>query len=426
MTTPAVDQFAGSTPVARVTFVDAGDLYVSWTWEHAEAFPRLTRFTRSTVQPTLTRLAEQLPSSLPGEAVEQALDRALVRGALVDLDREVALGSALTTSLVPGRLAEELNILVGRGLRPHLRIQPSLSVAQVPWEFLVTSGTERLVDLVDVSILTPASLRNARRRTVSAWDEEGQVVLTLDPTVPGAQVSGLGSVLGPITSDSPLATMVNALRGRACPAATGSSAFARTDVTRDWLAQALLGAARWLYVGHVSVSDTALDTRLHLADGPESSGHAALLNGHRPLTATDLVVGHRAGGSGWRIPNRVALVACDSGADARFAEPTGLVAALVHNGAEFVTSTRWTLPTDLGLARYLTESTTTDGMLSDAVIAINAAHENPNPVAALARWQCAQAHRWSTTGDPRFSPVIWAAFQTTWAPTPSLVPEQLD
>src|SRR6185295_10866464 len=120
-------------------------------------------------------------------------------------------------------------------------------------------------------------------------------------------------------------------------------------------------------------------------------------------TAADLL--------GWRIPNRAALIACESGGDHRYAEPSGLVAALVHGGAEYVTATRWVLPTDAGLTRLLPGfQSPPDGLLAGAVLAVHDAMAQPDPVAALNDWQRSQADAWETTGAPELTPLVWAAF----------------
>lgn len=406
-------------PTVQLKFVDAGELYVSWRWEHALDEPRATAIPRDSVRGVLGDLTNAVPSPVAGETVEQALTRALTHGPLVDLPREIALSEALARALIPYYLAAELNELIARGIRPHLRIQPSLSTAQVPWEALRVDEGKRTIHHVDISVLTPATVRNARERRVSPWSPSGNVVGVLDPTVPGFDdASALGSVLGTVDSASGLAEMVSRLGSRLVPDAAGSPAFRRRDIDRDVLETALSDASRFLYIGHVTTAEHGLDARLHLSCGVDTTGRAALVGAHRPLTAADIVLGHRPDElRPWRIPNRVALVACESGGDARFAEPSGLVTAMVHGGAEFVTSTRWTLPTDAGLA-HLVPGFTATGVLAGAVVAVNEAHESADPVAAFGRWQREQAIRWEQTAAPEFSPVMWAAFSTAYAPAP--------
>lgn len=417
-------------PAVQVKLVDAGDLYVSWRWEHAPGEPRVTLIERKLVQPVLDDLARALPSPLPGEALDQALARALGDGALADRERELDLTVRLARSLLPYHLAAELNELISRGVRPHLRIQPSPSTAQVPWEALPGDEGERYVDIADVSALAPATVRNAPGRRVTPWDPGGPVVAALDPRVPGfGDGSVLGSVLGPVDPASGLATMVASWGTRLRPdTATAMDAFRRADIDRDVLEDLLDGAGRFLYAGHVSTAEHGLDARLHLSCTAATSGRAEPVGAHRPLTAADIALGHRPDDPRpWRMPNRVALIACESGGDPRFAEPSGLVAAMVHAGAEYVTAARWTLPTDAGLALLPgfapdDDARAAGGVLAAAVVAVNDAHEAADPVAALAAWQRSRAERWRRTGDPASSPIVWGAFSTSYAPAPTATP----
>lgn len=409
-------------PVARLRYVDGDDLFVNWIWDHQLDSPRMIVIDRALVAPALDALAQALPTPLPGETGEQALGRALTGGAMLDLEREQQLAELLTSALVPQWLAVELNALEGAGRRPHLRIQLSPSTAQLPWELMSTSGGERGIDMVDASVLLPASLRNDPSRAVSSWRPGSPVAAVLDPAVPGfPAASTLGSVLGPVVPGSPLAEMVADLGDRIRPHADEADAVFRLGVGRSALADAVADAGRLLYVGHVTASTHALDSRMHLSDRADAAGLTPPIGAHRPYSAADIAIG-APGLSPLRAPNRVALIACDSGSDLRFAEPTGLVAAFTTRGAEYVTATRWTLPTEAGLRRFapaLSERAT--GMLSEAIIAVNAAHEAADPVAAMGAWQREQRRRWTATGDPRHSPIIWGALATAWAPPPPLV-----
>jgi hypothetical protein len=380
----------------QLKFVDAGDLYASWRWEHDLDRPRAVRFPRALVQGALDDWSRAVPSPLPGERADRALVRALTHGPLLDRARESELSGRLAGAVFPQQLGVELDSLIAQGIRPHLRVQPSPSTALVPWESLRVDEGERVVHSTDVSALTPATVRNGRGRRVSPFSPHGTVVSVLDPEVPGfADTSALGSVLGP---DSPLGD--------------------RSTVDRDELERALATAARFLYVGHVTTGDHALDARLHLSCDTRTTGRATPVGAHRPLTAADIALGHRPGPpKPWRVPNRVALIACESGGDTRFAEPTGLVAAMIHGGAEYTTSTRWTLPTDAGL-RHLVPDFPDTPVLGPTVVAIDQAHSTPDPIAALCAWQRDQADRWERTGDPAHSPVVWAAFGTAWSPAP--------
>lgn len=407
----------GSRPVARLRYVDAEDLFISWVWEHQRSSPRMTMVERSAVAPVLEELARALPTPVPGESGMDALRRALTDGVLLDREREQRLTHALAAALIPAWLSRELTALRDAGIRPHLRIQLSPSTAQVPWELLSTAGEERGIDLADVSVLLPATLRNDPGRSVSSWRVSAPVAAVLDPVVPGfSATSELGSVLGPVAAGSPLAELVGRLQPRLRPA--GPAQVRRSDIGRTALAEAVIGAGRLIYVGHVTASTHALDARMHLSDAADAPGTTPLVGAHRPYTAAEIALG-APGLPPLRAPNRVALIACDSGSDLRFAEPAGLVAAFVHRGAEYVTATRWTLPTESGLRLLAPRlGDRAEGMLAEAVVAVDAAHEAVDPVAALSAWQRAQRSRWSSTGDPRYSPILWAAFATTWAPQP--------
>ncbi|QQQ78509.1 CHAT domain-containing protein [Saccharothrix sp. 6-C] len=386
----------------QLKLVDAGDLYVSWRWEHEPAEPRVIAVPRDLVQGTLDEWAAAVPSPLPGETADHALRRALTNGPLVDHARELDLATRMARALIPHRLAAELNSWLTRGIRPHLRVQPSPSTALVPWEALRVDEGRRAVHDTTVSVLPPATVGNAVGRRVRDFDPRGPVVSVLDPVVPGfSDASGLGSVLGHPTPEL---------------AALAPGGVRRDDIDRDHLERALATASRFLYVGHVTTGGHGLDARLHLSCTADTTGRAAPLGAHRPLAAADLVLGHRPGPvRPWRIPARVALVACESGGDVRFAEPSGLVTAMVHGGAEHVTATRWTLPTDEGLRRLVPGFPATP-VLGPTVVAVDAAHRAPDPVTALNDWQRAAATRWEETGDPTCSPLLWAAFTTTWAP----------
>ncbi|MGO1745672.1 MAG: hypothetical protein ACTHY8_05000, partial [Microbacterium gubbeenense] len=118
---------------------------------------------------------------------------------------------------------------------------------------------------------------------------------------------------------------------------------------------------------------------------------------------------------------RVALIACGSGREATFADPTGLVSAVAMRGARWVTSARWSLPTDVGLewlqasglSASATESSAPFSTFASMVAAVNDAQEQADPVAALGAWQRGQADLWERTGDAAHSPLIWGALTTT-------------
>ncbi|MGC7096842.1 CHAT domain-containing protein [Amycolatopsis lurida] len=386
----------------QLKLVDAGDLYYSWRWEHQPDEPRVIVVPRELVQDVLDEWAAAVPSPLPGENAGQALRRSLTHGPLADRDREIALAGRMAGALFPQRLAAELNALLEQGIRPHLRVQSSPSTALVPWEALRVDEGERTVHCADVSVLAPATVGNATGRRVPAFDPQGTVVGVLDPRVPGfADSSALGSVLGEVSAEL---------------AALATGGVRRDDADREYLEGALATASRFLYVGHVTTGEHGLDARLHLSCTAAAAGRAEPIGAHRPLTAADIALGHRPGPARpWRIPARVALVACESGGEVRFAEPSGLVAAMVRGGAEHVTATRWMLPADEGLRRLVPDFPP-EPVLGPAVLAVDAAHRSPDPVRSLNEWQRDAANLWETTGEAIHSPLVWAAFSTTWAP----------
>ncbi len=389
----------------HVRMADAGDLYISWRW-FPDGANGMAIVAEDDVRQAVSRLTAALPR--PG-----AMPAALTDGPFADYDAELALGTELAQTLLPEQLSREIRTRV----RPHVRIQPAPRVAQVPWELLALADDTRVLDVADVSLLAPAGLVHGTRRTQRPYDPKLPTVRVIDPRVPGfAANSALGSVLGRLPSDSPL------------------HPTRRTDTDRDWLSRQLRsGASSLLYVGHVTaaaVESGASETaQMHLCCGAAAAGFAPVLRGHRPLSAQDLLLGTHgldtepvAGPDKWPIPSRVALIACESGGDLRFGEALGLVAAMIHGGAQLVTATRWALPTDAAFAL----AGATGCPLHDAVCAVEAAHREPDdpdirtpaPVSALCTWQRARLDAWRHTRAVAASPLLWAAFATiATAPT---------
>jgi hypothetical protein len=364
-----------------------------------------------------------LAAALPGGA--EGMRHALESGAFADHRAEHRLSSLLAEVLWPPGLTQQLRHVSAGGARPLVRIQPSPRVAQVPWELLAVDGDVRLIDLADVVTTAPVSLRRpAVAARPAPTPGSRSVVLVLDPRVPGFQAdSPLGSVLGRPGSDPALLSLVQRHVDTGVvvpPIAAAAEAFRRTDVDRDWLSRALLeGPRRLMYVGHVSGAPVgggqSEDAALHLCCAPGTTGFAAVVRTHRPLSAKDLLLGTltlRADGVPgarlWPAPPRVALIACESGGDLRFAESFGLASAMLHNGAELVTATRWALPTSFAFHRLagLAESVRP---LSEAVVAVDTAHEHRDPVHRLGVWQREQLDRWRGGHHIEHSPLLWAA-----------------
>ncbi|MFJ3895288.1 hypothetical protein [Streptomyces sp. NPDC090083] len=413
-----------SRPVVQVRLVDAGDLFMTWTWAGGARGFGTGHGPGAEVDQAVRELADALPGA--GDGAE-GMRRAFGTGALTDRGRERRLARALAEALWPEQLTDQIRQVAERAGRPLVRIQPSPRVAQIPWELLaVDADTDvRLIDLADVVTTAPASLRP---RTPAAprppGADAGPVVLVLDPRVPGFRAdSALGSVLGPPGSDPALSSMVRTRldAGPVVPSvATPAEAFRRTDLDRDWLGDVLRGGARrLLYVGHVSGAPVeggqSEDGTLHLCCDADSTGLAEPLRTHRPLSAKDLLLGSlplRADGEPgariWPAPSRVALIGCESGGDLRFAESFGLATAMLHNGAELVTATRWALPTSFAFHR-LAQLPDSVRPLTEAVIAVDTAHEHEDPVLSLGGWQRAQLDRWRAEGRVEHAPLLWAA-----------------
>ncbi|MGW6741094.1 CHAT domain-containing protein [Streptomyces sp. NPDC055025] len=283
-------------PTALVRMADAGDLYISWRWTHDLTATGVGIVPRAELTTALAALA----AALPGEA----LGHALTSGAFASYDTELALAELLARTFLPYGLAKQLHELYERGIRPHLRLQPSPRVAQVPWELLAPDPAVRLVEIADISLLAPVSIAHAPARPSRTWAATRHlpVVGVLDPRVPGFRAdSALGSVLGRMTADAPVARMVAGYlaRERWRPAVQDPvEAFRRTDLDREWLGAALregAGASRLLYVGHVTAaapeSGQSENAQLHLACSAETAGFAPTVRAHRPLSAKDLLLG---------------------------------------------------------------------------------------------------------------------------------------
>ncbi|MFE2216397.1 hypothetical protein ACFW93_31205 [Streptomyces canus] len=415
-----------SRPVVQVRLADAGDLFMTWTWAGGARGFGTGHGPADEVDRAVRALAAALPG--PGAAAE-GMRHAFASGAMTDPHNEHALARELAEAVWPEGLTAQIRQVSARAGRPLVRIQPSPRVAQVPWELLAVDAESdvRLIDLADVVTTAPTSLRRPDPkpypRPAPGTDTE-TVVLVLDPRIPGFRAdSPLGSVLGPPGSDPELLAFVhNRLdAGAVVPSvATPAEAFRRTDLDRDWLSGALRkGARRLMYVGHVSGAPVeggqSEDGTLHLCCGPGTAGLAEAVRSHRPLSAKDLLLGTlplRADGEPgariWPAPPRVALIGCESGGDLRFAESFGLATAMLHNGAELVTATRWVLPTSFAFHR-LADLPESVRPLSAAVVAVDTAHEDQDPVARLGRWQREQLDHWRSDARIEHSPLLWAA-----------------
>ncbi|MGY6653481.1 hypothetical protein ACXIZN_15040 [Amycolatopsis sp. TRM77291] len=352
------------------------------------------------------------PTPREGESVADAVRRSLSEDAFGSFAGEQRLARALALNLLPADLVERLR---RAETRPLLRIQPSPSLAGVPWGLLALpdrragrvleideiglcfDGDERVLDVADVSLLAPAAIP---RRPLAA---DGPPIYLLDPRIPGQSAFGeLGSVLGKQDETSPLIRHLDErlAEGPVLPAAgRGLDLVRRTDTDRRLLAELLAGpCSRLVFVGHVSrVRDEyGAQTALHLSCSADLPGTAAPIGAHRPFTAADLALSEMD-----TMPARVALIGCASASDFGLAEPFGVLLAAVAAGAGLVAATVWALPTSAAVPG--------SDPMSDLVIAVDTALAGEDPVSELCAWQRSRLARWREKPEPAASPAFWAA-----------------
>lgn len=441
------------TPEAAATGVevlvraaDAGDTYVAWRWLDALDDPRATRLDAATVDAAVRELDAALIAKLSDdESPEAAAARAMQSGALTALTQERELAQTLAAAILPPRLIAEIAAKGTEGRRPRLRLTPSPRLARVPWEVLrVGDGDRRLLDVVDVVYDPPATVRAERSTPARRWPEHAAKpgLFIIDPATPGhpdaqpvvSQQTGAAPEIrqqleGYVESGGALASEKVRWRGG-------------QKYTRTWLSEALIHTprSRLFYYGHVSAEpDEPGSASLHLSDvSDESWGMATPLGTHLPLSALDLLLGmtiaaekeqgrypHAKSAAGhdiWPMPSRVAVIACEGGADYRSRETFGLVIAMLNAGAELVTTTRWTLPTDV--AFWIFHDSVRERRICPTTalaLMVDRAHTLDDPVAALTEWQRRQLNLWRQTGAIEYSPLVWASLTNTWGPDASTV-----
>lgn len=381
-------------------------------------------------------------------------------GAFAALDTEHALSASLGRLLLPiGFLATLRKRSREFGSENvEVRVLPAPSCVRVPWELLVTGDPnhpdQRLLELARIVTMAPLLGRDGDSAVPhpewTARKDEPPLYL-IDPAV-----GGVKRVLSAPQSDA-WATRL----GQHAEAAGVGVGVVHTPIGREWLSEELSRRrSRFMYIGHVVAGEeTAGKTSLVLNDGFETyglgrrTGPGGML---RYLTAQDLVagtVGHEVNarnlseehnlpvvqavqaeyGEGplfpsravspdgvvreipgeqlWPMPPRVALIACQSGADFSHAEPFGLVTAFLELGAELVTATRWVLLTDTAFALVSRAEP-----LIQMAIAIDEMHQQDDPLMQLARWQRERLNAWRTSGSLADSPLTWAAVTNYHAP----------
>ncbi|BBX99254.1 CHAT domain-containing protein [Mycobacterium lacus] len=403
-------------------------------------------------EPILLAALQELDDALPephgSESRRDAIERALTRGPFAAPDPELTVAYILGVLLI-GPAGWQLLAECVASPRAVLFVTPSARLARVPWgqlavpksgpsaEELVRARQEavtasgrvaarlpwqladirdhtdgyRLMELVDVLMAVPQNIVHSPRAP-AGWTarKSGPPVLVIDPRVPGQRPdSALGSVLGRPSDQTPLARhFTELIRHRAVlPDVDAVQLFRRTDADRRWLARLLTAnPSRLVYVGHASAADGRADrAALHLACPAAIPGDADAIGDHRPLTASDLMSLRLP------MPPRVALLACASGADYRFDEATGLVAAMILGGAQLVTATLWSLPTTAAYRQFCSAGADLADPMADLVVAVDRAHEAVDAGSAVNRWQREQMRRWRD-GEVTASPLYWGALVT--------------
>lgn len=399
---------------------DADTTYLSFRWLDDPDNPVVHAVTATIRDALLADLDAGLVGG-KGESAEEQV-RLAVSGPLTDPNAEAAISRKLGEGLLPGPVRAALAERADRG-RVTIRITPSRSLARVPWELLVVDGYRRLIELADVVYEPPAAIHVGRSKLPESWSdvEDQPVCYLVDPRLPDR--SGLGPVLVQ-RNGSPAEDLLDERIGRRPMTANSGIGV---DLTRwDLRADLAERPRRLFYFGHVSSTlDQPGSASLHLGDDADVWGLAELMNdAHRPFSALDLLLGtssselgpdgahrpdHRQTGAEiWPMPPRVALIACEGGADYRSSETFGLVTVMFSAGAEVITTTRWTLPSDHAFAAFAGVDAV-PGPTLELSLAVDFSHEATDPAAELARWQRFKLAQWRADPGPATSPLTWAA-----------------
>jgi len=445
---------APAAPPAEVLVraTDAGDTYLTWRWLDDPAHPEFAVLPAASVGAAGELLAAALPTALPGETPAEGVRRALTRGPFATPAAERELSAALTETVFPPRLREQIAARARAGERVLVRLTPSPRLARIPWELLFVTAGRRLLEVAELVHEPPAAVHAERPRLPEQWQRvRGRpVLLVIDPPMPRG-ATGLGPVLDRADQVLFARRLSELAAAGRLPRAERADAIRST--TRLDLHKALATPrSRLFFLGHVSArADEPGSAALHLSDTARIWGTATPLgrpgpdgrpradpDAHRPFAALDLFLGtvdadervwRRYGDAGpqrghelWPMPARVALIACDGHADFRAEETFGLVVAMIHAGAELVTTTRWTLPADREF-RGLPGARADTRPVTELALRVDAAHETADPVADLTAWQRARLRAWSTgAADPADgTPLVWASPTHTVAPARAVV-----
>lgn len=421
---------------------DMGDTYLSWRWLDDSETPYAERLDTEALDAALLVLDHALIAPIGDESPEDSVVRAMCDGAFADVTAERLLAEQLAQCVLPRQLRKQIEKRLADRVPIRIRLTPSPRLARVPWELLSIDKNLRLIEAAQIIYDPPSTVHAERSRIPQSWAETSALpaLFVIDPKLPArAQAHGLTRTLDP-AAEAQFKTMIDdhVAQGRALRRdkviPVGGSVF------REGLGKALRETprSRFFYFGHVSSRpDEPGSAALHLSDTAsdlglleplrrvEENGELAAthVDDHRPLGALDLLIGTastqadgRPGHEIWPMPNRVALIACEGGADYRSAETFGLVVAMVNSGAELVTTTRWTLPTDHAFRVAAPELSKGHRPTSGLAMTVDAAHTDSDPVGVLRKWQCAQLDQWRKSGDLISTPLVWASLTHTVAP----------
>lgn len=423
---------------------DQGVAWFFWEWDGDNpSGPNAYAVDPGKLGVLLAMLAEATPAPGSGETTAVCLERVFGRGALSSREREAALAYAISDALLPAQLRGEiLERYASSGGAPiRMRLMPSASTARVPWTIASLASkpedvdtAKRLVELADIAHEVPAGLHAGRTRVPATFDKSrpgGSPLYVIDPS----NVSDMGSVL----DRSGLACVREAFGPEGHAESTYGGHFDRRTLQRGL--NSIPAPARLFFMGHVlSSDDSPGSASMLLSDTHEMYGTGPLFGETRPLSALDLLEGtsndvervdqieerdkisrqaivwptmrgHRQIGADiWPMPPRVVLLACSSGSDLGNTEPFGLAMAMINAGAEFVTATKWPLPTDTSFSDFASD---TSQPLARAAVSIDLAHRADDPVAAVCSWQREQVRLWrdgsTALGVP---PLIFATLDT--------------
>ena len=421
----------GASFTLLIRAIDAGATYISFRWLDDPNHPTVRRLLPET---HLRRLTALLNEALIGDDDSTNEVKRAIRGPLGTLGGERSFTTELSEIILDDTVVSQI---VARATRGEVTIEytPSPAISRVPLDLLpIGSGDRRLMEIAEFVCVPPVSLVAGRARQPDPRIRfaPDSVLYIVDPEVPNA--AGLRQVLPQPAAGDYTNADCWAERIAATKHATMNSGV-RKRITRWRLHQDLITwPSRLMYVGHVSSTlQQPGSASLHLSCEWHEWGLAAgIARAHRPLSALDLLYGTvqypHAGPSGrmppvrfrnlaghelWPMPPRVAMIACEGGVDYRSDDIFGLVTASMNSGAELVTTTRWTLPSDDAVQQfgYGDDCGALPGPTTELGLAVDEAHQSSDPVAWMNNWQRAKLECWRETGhrSSRHSPLVWAS-----------------